>query len=137
MKDCVRALADEALLLCGVDFRLHGRDADNGVDCVGLADLCVSAAGLNCDVPTGYSIRGGDIATVVNVMEQAGFKKILSKDAPREGDLILVRPSPAQLHLMICTQGGFVHAHAGLRKVVFSPGPCPWPIFQIFRFVED
>lgn len=129
-------MAEEALLLCGTAFRLHGRDTKNGVDCVGLADLCASAAGLDCNVPTGYSIRGGNINRVTDFLMSAGFEKMAGSQKINEGDLVLVQPSPVQLHFLICAQDGFVHAHAGLRKVVFSPGPCPWPIIEIFRLKE-
>ncbi|GAB5488871.1 MAG: hypothetical protein Pars2KO_24410 [Parasphingorhabdus sp.] len=129
-------MADEAVLLCGTNFRLHGRDPKTGLDCIGLADFCMSAAGVNCEIPTGYSIRGGDIDTIARFMEQAGFEQVC-EDAPCDGDIVLVQPSSAQFHFMICIQDGFIHAHASLRKVVFSPGPCPWPVLQIFRIMES
>jgi lipoprotein Spr len=49
------------------------------------------------------------------------------------GDLALVRPGPLQLHLMILVPGGFVHAHAGLRRVVEMPGASPWPVMGWWR----
>jgi hypothetical protein len=130
------ALADKAVSLCGADFRLHGREAATGLDCIGLTNLCLLAAGLECDVPTGYSIRGGAVQSIIETMKLSGFVEIPDREAPRDGDVFLVRPSSIQLHFMICTEGGFVHAHAGLRKVVFSPGRCPWPILHIFRILE-
>lgn len=129
-------LAEQAVSLCGTDFRLHGREARTGLDCIGLTNLCLLAAGFECDVPTGYSVRSGNIQTIIETMRQAGFSEIPNAEAPQEGDVILVRPSSIHLHFMICTEGGFVHAHAGLRKVVFSPGQCPWPILHILRVLE-
>ncbi|MEP2987665.1 MAG: peptidoglycan endopeptidase [Parasphingorhabdus sp.] len=137
MKDRATALADEALLLCGTDFRLHGRDAETGLDCIGLAGLCISAADLQTMVPTGYSMRGGNVEVIIGVMEQAGFEKVCHQSKPLDGDVLLVRVSPVQLHFMIRAYGGYVHAHAGLRKIVLSPGSCPWPILEIFRIVES
>ena len=49
------------------------------------------------------------------------------------GDLALVRPGPLQLHLMIGTGAGFVHAHAGLGRVVETPGLSPWPVLGWWR----
>ena len=47
--------------------------------------------------------------------------------------LALVRPGPLQLHLMIGTGAGFVHAHAGLGRVVETPGLSPWPVLGWWR----
>ncbi len=47
--------------------------------------------------------------------------------------LALVRPGPLQLHLMIGTGAGFVHAHAGLGRVVEMPGVSPWPVIGWWR----
>lgn len=41
-----------------------------------------------------------------------------------------------QLHLMIGTRDGIVHAHAGLGRVVLTPGPSPWPLLGAWRFQE-
>ena len=112
-------MADKAIALCGAPFCLHGRDEDSGLDCIGLAEQCLIAARFDCDVPNGYSIRGG------------------SDSGLCEGDIILARPSPVQWHFLIRAGDGFVHAHAGLGKVVYSPGAAPWPIAAIFRLAED
>lgn len=130
-------IAEMAMQLCGSDFRLHGRSADHGLDCIGLAAQCLSAADVSCEVPTGYSVRGGSIEQIAAVMEQAGFA-CLPDDTPLcEGDIVLARPSPVQWHLMVRAEGGFVHAHAGLGQVVFTPGPAQWPITKIFRITES
>ena len=50
-------IAEMAMQLCGSDFRLHGRSADHGLDCIGLAAQCLAAADIPCEVPTGYSVR--------------------------------------------------------------------------------
>lgn len=130
-------IAEMALQLCGSDFRLHGRSADHGLDCIGLAAQCLGAADISCDVPTGYSIRGGSAAQIEEVMLLAGFAALSADAALREGDIALARPSPVQWHLMVKTDGGFVHAHAGLGQVVFTPGPPQWPIAKIFRILES
>lgn len=130
-------IAEMALKLCGTDFRLHGRSADHGLDCIGLAAQCLGAADMTCDVPTGYSIRGGSAKQISDVMTLAGFTAVPPSESLREGDIVLARPGPLQWHLMVKTDGGFVHAHAGLGQVVFTPGKAQWPIEHIFRILES
>jgi hypothetical protein len=48
-------------------------------------------------------------------------------------DMMLVRPGALHRHLLILVPGGFVHAHAGLRRVVETPGAPPWPVLRIWR----
>ena len=129
-------MAETAISLCGSAFRLHGRDAKEGLDCIGLADQCLRAADAGCRTPNGYSIRGGSVQTIADFMAGIGFERFSPASGLQEGDIILVRPSPVQWHFMIRADDGFVHAHAGLGKVVFCPGEPPWPIVSIFRLVE-
>ena len=54
------------------------------------------------------------------------------------GDLLLVNPGPAQVHLLVFAgTRGFIHAHAGLGRVVRTPAPCPWSIAIIWRLAAD
>ena len=132
-----RKIAEKAMSLCGSRFRLHGRDEKGGLDCIGLADQCLRAADVDCQAPNGYSIRGGSEAKINDFMAETGFERFPPEAKLCEGDFVLVRPSPVQWHFMIRAQDGFVHAHAGLGKVVFCPGDPPWPIVSIFRLTED
>ena len=129
-------MAERALSLCGAAFRLHGRDAEHGLDCIGLAEQCLLAVDTVDGVPNGYSIRGGSEESIDNFMAGLGFERFAPETCPCEGDLVLVRPSPVQWHFMIRALDGFVHAHASLGKVVFCPGDAPWPIVAIFRLRE-
>lgn len=104
----------------GAQFRLHGRSIEDGLDCVGLAGLALGVA-----VPTGYALRSGDAGRVAALIARAGL--VPAGDA-RAGDLLLMASGPGQLHLGIATGLGFVHADAGLRRVVERPGAPPWPI---------
>jgi cell wall-associated NlpC family hydrolase len=105
----------------GARFRLHGRDRVHGLDCVGL----VATAYALADVPSGYRLRGGREAAVLATLDALGFREV---QRPCAGDLLLLRPGPFQYHLAVATPGGFVHADAGLRRVVEVPG-CPrWPL---------
>ena len=130
-------MADKAMSLCGARFCLHGRDEETGLDCIGLAQQCLLACDFECDAPNGYSIRGGSEQSISEFMAETGFTRFPPESGLREGDIVLVRPSPVQWHFLIRAQDGFVHAHAGLGKVVFCPGEAPWPIVSIFRLAED
>ena len=53
------------------------------------------------------------------------------------GDVLLLDVGPSQLHLAIVgVDGGIVHAHAGLRRVVLTPYPLPWPIVRHWRLAQ-
>ncbi|WP_242098503.1 MULTISPECIES: peptidoglycan endopeptidase [unclassified Sphingomonas] len=118
------AVAAAARALVGAPFRLHGRDAAGGLDCVGVVALALQGGGHRVVVPSGYALRGGDPASVI-----ARIDAVLARaaaDAP--GDIVLTTTGPGQLHLAVRVAGGFVHADAGLRRVVMRPGEPPWPL---------
>ena len=120
-----------ARALVGVPCRLHGRGM-GGLDCVGVAALA-----LGCEAPCAYGLRSGDVARAETGLRAAGMRPVVDETAGETGggagDLALVRPGPLQLHLMIGTGDGFVHAHAGLGRVVETPGPSPWPVIGWWR----
>ncbi|NJC32830.1 cell wall-associated NlpC family hydrolase [Sphingomonas jejuensis] len=109
----------------GTPFRLHGRGRE-GIDCVGL----VAVAWAVERVPTGYPLRGGTLAAVSASLSTIGAKAVAEA---RAGDIVAARPGPAQLHLVVLTEGGFIHADAGLRRVVEVPGAVPWPVAGMWR----
>ena len=121
------AFFEAALALTGVPFRLHGRDP-RGVDCVGLIALALTAIGRQPVVPVGYRLRSLSVGPLLQFAERNGFVSTSGPEAP--GDVLLVHPCPIQAHLVIASgQGGFVHAHAGLGRVVYEPHRTsnPWP----------
>ncbi|PAX07012.1 hypothetical protein [Sphingomonas lenta] len=120
--------AAAALGALGVRFRLHGRDVASGLDCVGLAALAMRAGGYAGEAPSGYRLRGGDLARVA-----AAVEGLVAADGSAPGDLLLFRPGPGQLHLAVRTARGFVHADAGLGRVVERPGADPWPLIGAWR----
>lgn len=122
------AVVARARALLGAPFRLHGRSAA-GVDCVGLAVLAI---GRDASCP--YGLRSGDKDWAARWLGAAGMRPVEEGAA---GDLALVRPGPLQLHLMIATGTGFIHAHAGLGRVVEMPGVSPWPILGWWRATEE
>jgi len=114
-------------LLVGVPFRLHGRDPATGLDCVGVAAL---AFGVRA-VPRGYSVRTADADGVAALIAAAGLRPVVR--AARAGDLVLLRSGPAQCHLAVMTDGGFVHADAGAGRVVETPGAPRWPVLGVWE----
>jgi hypothetical protein len=56
---------------------------------------------------------------------------------PDDGDVVLARVSPVQAHLLVAAPDGFVHAHAGLGRVTFLPGPLPWPVAREWRVLSE
>ena len=120
--------AERARALVGTPFRLQGRDAQ-GLDCVGVA---VAAFGLAASsARRNYRLRG-DHEAEVRAFLSRGFRRV-PKAQLRPGDLMLMRVAPDQLHLGVRTESGFVHAHAGLRRVVETPGAPEWPVLGLFR----
>ncbi len=117
-----------ALAELGTPFRLHGRCSGEGLDCVGLVAVAIDARD---QPPFNYSLRGDFANQVHAYFKSAGFRKCRS--VILDGDIILVRAAPRQMHLLIVAPGGFVHAHAGLRKTVFMPGPLEWPMIGHWR----
>lgn len=117
-----------ALALVGVRFRLHGRDAVGGLDCVGLAALALRQAGVRLgSVPDRYALRGGEEAVLRRWLAEAGLMPVSEW---RTGDVLLSAMGRGQWHVMIGGRGksvsgsgdAVVHAHAGLRRVVMMPG---------------
>jgi murein DD-endopeptidase / murein LD-carboxypeptidase len=116
-----------ALSLVGAPFRLHGRDPATGLDCVGVAALVFGVR----DVPRGYLVRTADGVAVAALIDDAGLRRV--KRDPAAGDLVLMKSGPAQCHLVVMTEAGFVHADAGIGRVVETPGPPPWPVIAVWE----
>ena len=124
-------VAAAARELVGMSFRLHGRDPASGLDCVGVVAVSLAGAGWRGPVPSGYPLRGGDVDRIAALLDRL-LPRV--KAWRRAGDIVLAVPGPGQFHLLALTDGGFVHADAGLRRVVERPGPPPWPIAASWRY---
>lgn len=116
-------IVTRARRLIGSRFRLHGRDPETGLDCVGLVGL---ASGKPVDLPSGYPLRGGDMDRWCAWIDRHARR--LPTGALRPGALVMLKAGPAQLHLGIWTGISLIHADAGLRKVVERAGDPPWPV---------
>jgi cell wall-associated NlpC family hydrolase len=126
------ALAAAAEALIGTPFRLHGRDPARGLDCVGLVTAALEGAGRSPRAPAGYRLRQLDPSGHLGAAGLSGLGAASGPIAP--GDVLLVQAGAAQCHLLVASRrGGFVHAHAGLRRVVHSPAPLDWPVLRHWR----
>lgn len=113
-------LAAAASALVGTRFRLHGRDPATGLDCIGLLAAALAQAGRPVVLPNGYALRLRDPAAWLPDPDLLGF--IPAQPPFMPGDAVLLRVGAAQAHLVIAgPDGGWVHAHAGLRRVVHQP----------------
>jgi hypothetical protein len=122
--DGIRALA-----LVGVPFRPQGRDAQQGLDCVGL---CLAAYDLPPElVRRDYRLRG-DYRTEIKQLVQRWFRRV-GKNQLQPGDMLLMAVAADQLHLAVRTDAGFVHADARLGRVVETPGEPGWPLIGAYR----
>ncbi|MFM2409235.1 MAG: hypothetical protein RL481_63 [Pseudomonadota bacterium] len=122
-------VAARALSQLGTPFRLHGRQANVALDCVGLAAHAFDVR----EFPNDYGLKGDLSDLHFSYLEQVGLRRISLDAKPIGGDLAIVAPSICQLHLMIHASDGWVHGHAGLRRVVHTPGQSPWPILALWR----
>ncbi len=110
-----------ARTLIGTPFRLYGRDAATGIDCVGLVYNSLIAIGRKPDQLRGYRLRNKSIDTWLRQAEYSGLNRSRGRLSP--GDIALISPGPMQQHLVIAdTKDWFIHAHAGLRRVVRQRG---------------
>lgn len=140
-----QALADAATGLVGTPFRLGGRDPRIGLDCLGLLHASLVRIGHVPFDATGYRLRNVSIAGWLPLAQRNGFAE--AEGIPMAGDVLLCRPGPGQHHIVIW-QGAagldraplitqrvarFIHAHAGLRRIVAAPAPLPWPLAAHWR----
>lgn len=120
--------AARARALVGVPFLAQGR-GEGGLDCVGVV---VETFGIQPEtVRRNYRLRGDHLPEFTRCLDSE-FRRIPNKQM-RCGDLMLLAPRSDQLHLAVQTDRGFVHAHAGIRRVVETPGTPDWPLLGVYR----
>lgn len=124
------------MALVGTPFLLHGREPGIGIDCVGLVGLSLKSTGKLFEIPCDYALRGTYLERAVGFFDREFFHH-LSVDSALPGDILLCQPAIRQLHFAVTTSQGLVHAHAGLRRVVLTPQPVPWPVTGHWRYIGD
>ena len=128
-----QAVAARARALVGTRFRPQGRSAEHGLDCVGLV---AAAADIPVEmIPSGYRLRSQLSETALSTHFGERVRTIDTGEAG-EGDVLLVRAGMGQDHFLVLVEGGFVHADAGLGRVVERPGAVPWPMLAAWRIRE-
>ncbi len=115
-----------ARTLLGVPFRLHGRSPESGLDCIGVIAL---AYDIQDKAPTGYSLRTTRPERWIALLDSLAMRII----EPEIGAVMLLQPGAAQLHLGLWTGKSLIHADAGLRRVVETPGTPRWPVVGLWR----
>ena len=130
------AVAQAALGFVGCRFRLHGRDPETGLDCIGLVDAALSAGGGRPVTPRGYGLRNIAIDSWLPCAAESGL--VEAGGPPRPGDVMLITLGYAQHHLVIAIDAhSVVHAHAGLRRVVQQPREPTWQIETAWRLAAS
>ena len=127
------AIAVRAMTQIGTPFRVHGRTPDIALDCVGLVAFAIGAGGVIKD----YSLQGVKLEFILSYMDSIGLCFLDRATRICDGDVAIAACSAQQFHLMIRAADGWVHSHAGLRKVVHTPGASPWPIVAMRRMIGD
>jgi len=136
MTDQQQRFAAAAIKCLDTPFRLHGRSSRFGLDCVGLVIVCLAAVSKEIPHLPDYGLRNIRLNGLSKTARKAGF--VPATGGVQTGDLLLVRPGPAQTHFLIASgASAFVHADAGLRRVVQIPGPLRWPIIRHFRLSKE
>jgi hypothetical protein len=127
-----QSIAKTAYDQIGTRFRLHGRTSGEALDCAGLVEICLAPFDRFEKVPDNYTLRGRHIGLAETYFRQNSFIAV-ANGQPIDGDIAVTRCAARQIHLLIRTHNAWVHAHAGLGRVVLTPDPLPWPIVQLWR----
>lgn len=128
-------LAAAAESLVGVPFRLQGRDPATGLDCVGVVGEALRRCGRQAVLPRGYGLRMSDVAPLLHFANASGLEPAGGTIAA--GDIVLVHLNGLQPHLLVALdRDAYVHAHAGLRRVVRQSGCDLMPALVRWRLDE-
>lgn len=128
-------LARAARALVGAPFRLHGRDPHGGLDCVGVLAVALARIGRSVALPASYTLRQRGNPDAQPIARRAGLVRAANRLIP--GDVLLVRCSSVQVHLLIAlSTNRFVHAHAGLGRVVIGARDPEWQVLGHWRLPE-
>ena len=124
---------ERARSFVGCRFRPQGRDEATGLDCIGLIAAVFRIPAEQ--IPGDYGLRGAAFARIRNGLSK--WFRALDAGRTQAGDVLLFAVAPDQPHVAIRTENGFVHAHAGQKRVVETPGAACWPLIGAFRFTGE
>lgn len=129
------ALATAAQALVGTRFRLNGQDPATGLDCLGLVAASLAAIGRPVPLIAPRSLYHSGGPSVAVIARSLGLVTAIGSVVA--GDVVLVRCSPVQLHVLVALgRGRFAHAHAGLRRVVIGAPDRDWRIVGHWRLPD-
>lgn len=139
MSEALRSrMVDAARALVGVRFRVRGRTAEAGLDCVGVVLAAAAAAGARVrgdDVF--YCLTGDELGRRLrDGLRRAGLVQLDTAQAG-PGDVLCFDLGNGVPHLGIRTPTGFVNAHTGLGRVVEQSAPSEWRITDAWRLPEE
>lgn len=127
-------LAKAAEALAGSRFRLHGRNPDTGLDCVGVLAAALRAIGREAPLPDAYQLRSRAIPGLSRIASDCGLTAV--EGALQTGDVLLARISSCQFHVLIAMNDGrVIHAHAGLGRVVIDAIGDDWRVAGHWRLM--
>lgn len=125
-------VAAAAKALVGAPYRLNGRDPMTGLDCLGVVAVALALAGWPERLPLRSTLHRSDIGDVALIAQSVGL--VRAHGVAIAGDILLVRCSAIQPHLLIAADGDrFIHAHAALRRVVLGPVDAAWSVAGHWR----
>jgi cell wall-associated NlpC family hydrolase len=127
---CWPAVVAAARGCVGTRFRAQGRMPGLGLDCVGVVLVAAAAAGVTGVIPPAYSLGGDHEAGAVRLLAASGCTEVV---VPLPGDILVLAPAARRRHLAVMTPAGFVHADAGLGRVVEAPLAAGWAIVGAWR----
>lgn len=137
-----RVIVAAARACIGTRFRSQGRVPGLALDCVGVALVAARAAGLALPNLPLYQLGGDNEALIDTLLAQLGLRRVAPAAA---GDVWLFAPAQGQRHLAVqvsdtpCgsrSDPQFVHAHAGVGRVVEAPADPAWALLGSYRFPE-
>ena len=117
-----------AIALIGTRFRPQGR-SEGALDCLGLMIEVYAIPGDQ--VRRDYRLRGDHGGEIASGLKP--YFRTVAAGAARAGDAVLFRIADDQFHFAVKTERGFIHAHAGIGKVVEHPGVPDWPLAGTYR----
>ena len=129
---------EAAKTLIGARFRLHGRDPDTGIDCLGLIGCTLAAVAPASRLPVGYGLRQRDWARLLPLAAELGLEDADPGGGSRPGDILLFEVGAWQVHLAIDDgEGAIIHAHAGLARVVHGRPDPSWMLSRRWRLATN
>jgi len=131
-------MVSAARALVGVRFRVRGRTAETGLDCVGVVLAAAVAAGARLRGDDAfYCLTGDELGNRLREgLRRAGlFRLDTARAGP--GDVLCFDLGNGIPHLGIRTPTGLVNAHTGLGRVVEQSAPPNWRISDAWRLPEE